>query len=164
PQHVRPLRADAAEGREVSADDQFRGAGVSPAVAPGCLTLLSFLFVLCHGPPHVHAPAPLCAGRAGRRPRTRALAAPDGDARRGALCETCDWELSTRLRRDGIATILEEVQQMRELDLFLIMRLRLELADGRTRQAVRTASLSLAMAHHAADQPTLINALVGVAL
>jgi hypothetical protein len=94
-----------------------------------------------------------------------ALAEPAlAEAECGALCETCDWELSTRLRRDGIATILEEVQQMRELNLFLIMRMRLELADGRTRRAVRTASLSLALARHAADQPTLINALVGVAL
>src|SRR5205807_4440904 len=52
----------------------------------------------------------------------------------------------------------------RELNVVLLLRMRLELADGRTGQAVRTAALSLAMARHAADQPTLINALVGIAL
>src|SRR5205823_8921564 len=79
--------------------------------------------------------------------RALALAEPAlGEVECGALCETCDWELSARLRRDGIATILEEVQQMRELNVVLLLRMRLELADGRTGQAVRTAALSPAMA------------------
>src|SRR5262249_36529716 len=87
-----------------------------------------------------------------------------GECACGALCEACDWEVAERLRKDSFFTLLPELQPMRELVVVVLARMRLELADGRTRQALRTASIALAMSPHVAPQPTPLHSLVGIAL
>jgi hypothetical protein len=86
------------------------------------------------------------------------------EAEAGARCETCDWEQTERLRKDGIGATLPELQDAREMALFLAVRARLELADGKPNQAVRTLRTGFALARHVGDSPTLIGALVGTAI
>jgi hypothetical protein len=86
------------------------------------------------------------------------------EAEAGARSEFCDWGLAERLRKDGIAALLPDIQEMRSLATLFIVRLRLELAEGQPDKAVLTARTCLAMARHVADAPTLINALVGAAI
>src|SRR5262249_14446848 len=81
-----------------------------------------------------------------------------------ARCEPCDWGLNERVRKDGINVLLPELQEMRNLTTLVLARMKLELADGRTRQAIRTASVNLAMARQVADSPSLISGLVGNAM
>lgn len=86
------------------------------------------------------------------------------EAEAGARCETCDFEITERLRKDGIGATLPEVQNAREMAVFLAARARLELADGRPDEAVRTLRTGFAMARHVGDSPTLISALVDSAI
>jgi hypothetical protein len=94
-----------------------------------------------------------------------ALAEPAlGEVECGALCESCDWGHTENLRRDGIFTVLDGIQEMRELHFFLLLRMRLDLVEGRTPRALRTARLALAMAQHVAESPTLISCLISFAM
>jgi hypothetical protein len=86
------------------------------------------------------------------------------EADAGARCETCDWEITERLRKDGIGATLPELQDAREMAVFLAVRARLELADGKPDQAVRTLRTGFALGRHVGDSPTLIGALVGTAI
>src|SRR5437763_3474664 len=49
---------------------------------------------------------------------------------RGARMDHCDWEMLPRLKEDGIATLLPDVQSMRSFGQFLALRARYELAAG----------------------------------
>ncbi len=90
----------------------------------------------------------------------KVLAEVDRAARRAY----CDWELTPRLREDGIGLLLPDVQTMREFARYLAVRTRLELADGDFDAAVRSLQTGLAMGRHVGDGPVLIQALVGVAI
>lgn len=81
----------------------------------------------------------------------------------GARCEWCDWELSTRLRKGGIGTLTPELQSTRELTKLLVLRSRLELAEGHHDQAIRTFQTSLSLSRHVGNSPSLIALLVGKA-
>jgi hypothetical protein len=94
----------------------------------------------------------------------KAYREPMAEAEIGARCETCEWGTSDDLRKKNIGALLPYVQEMRALSVLFQVRLRLELAEGRPGQAVRTARTALAMARHVAESPTLISALVGYAL
>jgi hypothetical protein len=89
----------------------------------------------------------------------RPLLECDSAARR----EQCDWEMVARLKRDGLATPMSDLQSMRELGRLLQFRARLEIADGKHEQALRTLQTALAQARHVGQCPTLISGLVGVA-
>ena len=89
----------------------------------------------------------------------RPLLECDSAARR----EQCDWEMVGRLRREGLATQMSDMQSMRELGRLLQFRARLEIADGKHDQALRTLQTSLAQARHLGQSPTLISGLIGVA-
>ena len=82
----------------------------------------------------------------------------------GTRCESCDWGLTERLRKDAIAARLDGIQEMREAATLLRLRLRLEVADGKLDRALVTARTQLALGRHLADSPTLISLLVGVAV
>ena len=82
----------------------------------------------------------------------------------GARSEQCDWGLTEKLRKTGIATLLPDVQKMRAIAALLQLRIRYELAEGRMDRAVRALQTGFAMARHVADAPTLISALVGMAI
>jgi hypothetical protein len=83
---------------------------------------------------------------------------------RGARCEYCDWGLTERLRLSGVAALLPELQPMRESARLLAMRARVEIAEGKFDQAVRTLRTGLALARHVGESATLISCLVGNAI
>jgi hypothetical protein len=78
--------------------------------------------------------------------------------------EYCDWELTDRLRKDGFYLLLPDFQGFREYAVLLALRARLELREGRIDKAVYTCQTGLALSRHAADAPTLINGLIGIAI
>jgi hypothetical protein len=82
---------------------------------------------------------------------------------RGARRSYCDWEMNDRVREDGIGLLLPDIQGLRELANLLKVRARQELLAGRYDQAARTLQTGLQLARHAAEGPTLIHSLVGVA-
>jgi len=75
-----------------------------------------------------------------------------------------DWQLLLKLRAEGIALRLPEMQQMRSLSRVLQVRFRAEIAQGRFDDAIRTAKTLFAMSHHLSEQPTLIGDYVGMAI
>jgi hypothetical protein len=82
----------------------------------------------------------------------------------GARSEQCDWELTERLRKTGVSTLLPDVQEMRAVANLLQLRIRYELATGHTDKAVGALRVGFAVARHVADQATLFCAFVGVAV
>jgi hypothetical protein len=79
----------------------------------------------------------------------------------GARRESCDWEMTGRLRKEGVWTAVPDVQGFREYAGLLAMRCRLEIADREYDRAVHTLQTGFALGRHVSDAPLLINALVG---
>jgi hypothetical protein len=82
---------------------------------------------------------------------------------RAARCSYCDWELTDRLKADGIGLLLPDIQSMRSFANLLALRARMEMLDRDNDKVVRTFQTGLGMSRHVADAPLLINALVGIA-
>ncbi len=81
----------------------------------------------------------------------------------GARCERCDWELPLD-GPDIYSILLPELQRMRNLARVVALKARWQIASGDCEGAIRTLQIGFAMARHAAEGPTLINGLVGVAM
>jgi hypothetical protein len=79
-------------------------------------------------------------------------------------CDRCDWQFRERIKTDSFGFLLPDIQELRELANLLRLRSSLEIADGRYSDAVQTLRVGFAMAKHANESPTLIAALVGVAV
>lgn len=71
------------------------------------------------------------------------------------------WDLP--LREQGIATQLQEIQEIRKFARLLALRARVEIAEGRFNDAAATLRTLLRMAQHVSESGTLISSLVGVA-
>jgi len=82
----------------------------------------------------------------------------------GARRDHCDWELIPVMKRDGIGTLLPDVQGMRNIARALALRARYELAEGDIEKAVYTLQTGFAMAKHIGEGPSLIHMLVGIAI
>jgi hypothetical protein len=78
--------------------------------------------------------------------------------------EYVDWGMGERLRRDGIALLLPDVQGLRQIATLLSVRARLQIAEGRFDKAVYTLQTGMALARHTSDAVTLIQDLVGIAI
>jgi hypothetical protein len=83
---------------------------------------------------------------------------------RGARRENCEWEMTQRLRKEGISMLIPDVQGFREYAVLLAMRCRLEIADRDYPKAIYTLQTGFALGRHVSDAPTLIHALVGSAI
>jgi hypothetical protein len=83
---------------------------------------------------------------------------------RGARRAYCEWELTERIREDGVNLLIPDVQAMREFAQFLTVRARLEMAEGRLDKALYTLQTGFSLGRHVGDGTTLIQALVGVAV
>src|SRR3954466_6845018 len=81
-----------------------------------------------------------------------------------ARMTTPDWQILHEMKRDGINTLLPELQQMRTLAAALKVRLRAEVAERRFDDALRTARTLFALSRHLSEHPTLIAHLVGIAI
>jgi hypothetical protein len=91
--------------------------------------------------------------------RYRPLLDCDEAARR----QMCDWDLVARIRKEGFAAPLGDLQIMRDPARLLQLRARLEMASGQTDRAVYTLQTALGQARHLSESPTLITALIAAA-
>ena len=83
---------------------------------------------------------------------------------RGARCESCDWHMVERLRKDGPGLLIPDMQGIREFGKLLAVRARLEMADGHFDKALYTLQTGFALGRHASEGPTLIQDLIGAAI
>ena len=77
---------------------------------------------------------------------------------------TSDWQIWFNIRRDGIGTLLPEVQKMRELASVLNVRMRYEIATKNFEKAAYSARTFFGLAQSFETHPTLIASLVGLAV
>lgn len=80
----------------------------------------------------------------------------------GAARVECDWDFDQR--REGISLLIPEVQEMRSLARLVAVQARLAILDGATAEAMRWIQIGMVLGRHVAHGPTLIQALVGVAI
>jgi hypothetical protein len=78
--------------------------------------------------------------------------------------ETCDWDLTDRLRQDGIGLMLPDMQGFRELGTLLAVKARLQIAEGHYDKAIYTLQTGFMLAKRIGEAPTLICHLVGTAI
>jgi hypothetical protein len=87
-----------------------------------------------------------------------------GQVDRAARLDNPDWQVLLKLRADGIATLLPDVQEMRSLARALQARSRVEIAESRVNDAIGTVKTMLAMTRHMGEHPTLLGDLVAIAI
>lgn len=80
----------------------------------------------------------------------------------GASRRTCDWEFDDR--DDGVALLIPEIQESRELARLVMVKARLAILDGKTDEAMHWLETGLVLGRHVAEGPLLIQALVGIAI
>jgi hypothetical protein len=78
--------------------------------------------------------------------------------------ESCDWDLTDRLRQDGIGLLLPDMQGFREFGTLLAVKARLQIAEGQYDKAVYTLQTGFMLAKRIGEAPTLICHLVGTAI
>jgi len=75
-----------------------------------------------------------------------------------------DWQLRRKTGTEPIAFVLSEIQESRELARLLVLKSRVEIADGRYDDALETIRWGYQLARDVAKPPILINGLVGIAI
>lgn len=83
------------------------------------------------------------------------------DMERAARFESCDWQLPIR-EGNPFAIALPEMQQSRGFARMLEAKSRLEIAEGKYDEAVRTLQTGYALARHVGQGPFLVSSLIGV--
>ncbi|MHB1561241.1 MAG: hypothetical protein ACYC61_27665 [Isosphaeraceae bacterium] len=82
----------------------------------------------------------------------------------GARRSHCDWDYTIPEQRHNIIDVaLPDGQGMRQWVRLLSIKARLEIAEGKYDEAVRTIQTGLAFSRHIAEGPFIINGLVGLA-
>src|SRR5262249_29144856 len=82
----------------------------------------------------------------------------------GAHRRTCDWNYTLPEQRlDRIDVLLSDLTAMRQWARLLAAKARLEIAEGKYEEAIRTIETGLAFGRHIAEGPFLINGMVGIA-
>ena len=84
------------------------------------------------------------------------------EAELGAGRSSCDWEFDRRA--EGITLLLPEIQEMRPLARLVALRARLAILDGQVDEAMHWIETGLVMGRHVGQGPTIIQALVGIAI
>lgn len=95
---------------------------------------------------------------------TESAGRPLSDVDEAARLLSVDWQVWFNIRRDGIGTLLPEIQRMRELASVLKVRMRYEVKTGDFEKAAYSARTFYGLASALADHPTLICLLVGIAV
>ena len=80
----------------------------------------------------------------------------------GAQRAICDWEFDQR--KEGINLVMPEIQGIRSLARLVKLKVLVAILDGDVDQAMRWIEIGMVMGRHASDGPTLIQALVGIAI
>jgi hypothetical protein len=81
----------------------------------------------------------------------------------GSRCRRCDWQLD-QVRGPELLDALPSVQANREIARYLSLRVKLELAENRTADALRSLQTGLQLGQRLGEGPTLIQMLVGIAI
>jgi hypothetical protein len=81
-----------------------------------------------------------------------------------ARLDSIDWQVTNQAKAEGVNLLLPDLQQMRMLIRVLKVRLRGELARGELDTAVYTLQTMFALSRAFNEHPTLIGALVGIAI
>jgi hypothetical protein len=81
----------------------------------------------------------------------------------GARRKSADWNYTIE-QPDPISILLPDVQQMRQYAPMMILRARVDVADGKYDAAARSFETGFAFSRHVANGPFLINGLVGLAI
>lgn len=95
---------------------------------------------------------------------TEGAGRPLSDVDEAARLTTTDWQVWFNIRRDGIGTLLPEVQKMRDLASVLKVRMRYEVKTGDFEKAAYSARTFYGLSSALAEHPTLICLLVGIAI
>ncbi len=83
----------------------------------------------------------------------------------GTRRKTCDWNYTLPEQRSvAVEILLPDAQSMRQWGRVLAMKARLEIAEKRYDDAIRTIETGLAFSQHLADGPFVINGLIGMAM
>jgi hypothetical protein len=82
-------------------------------------------------------------------------------ADRAARLDNPDWQILLKLKVEGVALLLPDIQAFRPLVRALEMRFRAEIALRRFDDAIGTAKTMFALSRHLGEHPTLIASLVG---
>jgi hypothetical protein len=85
----------------------------------------------------------------------------------GARSEQCDWGLTEEIRKKGLKGLnstFPSTSGLRKIAALLTLKVRYDLAQGRTGQAARTLQTGFAVARHISDSSTYINALIGIVI
>jgi len=81
----------------------------------------------------------------------------------GTRRKTCDWNYTLPEERlDVVSIMLPDVRSMRRWGRVLALKARVEIAEGKYDEAIRTIETGLAFARHVAEGPFLINGLIGI--
>jgi hypothetical protein len=80
----------------------------------------------------------------------------------GAARASCDWELDRRT--EGIYLLMPEIQETRSLARLVALRAKLAVLDGKVDEAMHWVETGLVLGRHVSQGPTVIQALVGVAI
>jgi len=78
--------------------------------------------------------------------------------------EFCNWELTSRVRKESYRLLLPDIQGLRDFAKLLAARARLEFAEGNHEQAFYTLQTGYSLGHHLGEGPILIIGLVGIAI
>jgi hypothetical protein len=89
---------------------------------------------------------------------------PLKEADYAARLDTPNWQILPRIKAEGVATLLPDIQQLRMLASALKVRFRVEVAEKRFDDALTTAKTMFALSRHLGEHPTLIANLVGMAI
>jgi hypothetical protein len=81
----------------------------------------------------------------------------------GARRRSAEWNYTLE-QPDPIGILLPDVQQMRQYAPMLVLRARVDIAEGKYEDATRAFQTGLAFSRHIADGPFLISGLVGIAV
>jgi hypothetical protein len=76
----------------------------------------------------------------------------------------CDWELTDRMRAEGVYMLLPEMAAFRRYGHLAGVRSRLALTDKKYAAANHSLQTGFALSRHVAEAPTLINFLVAVGI
>ena len=82
----------------------------------------------------------------------------------GTRCKTCDWSSAPATGVEAVDATVAGVQSYRELARWLALQFKLELAEKRTDDALRTIRTGLQFGRHLAEGPSMIQMLVGNAI
>lgn len=86
-------------------------------------------------------------------------------AEQAAHMDSCDWGIPPLTIQDLQENLpLDEVQYCREIARLVVLQCRLQLSEGKIPEAMRTLQTGFALARHVGEGPTLIHALVAVAI